>query len=217
MPTLTPKALVEQLTWRYATKAFDPKRPVAPEAWAALEQSLLLAPSSFGLQPWRFVVVTDPATKKRLRAVSWNQSQVEDGSHVVVFAIKRGLNAADVTRWVKRIAEVRKMAPEGLAGYEKMMVGFLARPKDVFDVDDWSARQVYIALGQFMAAAAVLGVDTCPMEGMDPAGYDQVLGLGAQGYATVVACVAGHRSASDAFAAQPKVRYPADQVIQHVR
>lgn len=215
--SVSPSQVVQQLSWRYATKQFDPAKPVSKEAWAALEQSLVLAPSSFGLQPWRFVVVTDPATKKRLRAVSWNQSQVEDASHVVAFAIKKGLGTQDVKRWVLRISEVRGVPAEGLAGYEKMMLGFVNRPKDAFDADDWCARQVYIALGQFMAAAAMMGVDTCPMEGLDPAGYDAVLGLAAQGYATVVACVAGHRAATDAFATHPKVRYRAEDVITHVR
>lgn len=210
-----PAQVLQQLAWRYATKHFDRNRPVEPAAWAALEQSLVLTPSSFGLQPWRFVVVTDPALKTRLRAVSWNQSQLEDGSHVVVFAVKRGLGAEDVRRWVRRLAEVRGQTPESLAGYEKMMLGFVGRPKPAFDVDDWCARQVYIALGQFMAAAALMGVDTCPMEGIDPAGYDALLGLPAEGYATVVACVAGHRAAHDGYAEHPKVRYPAAEVLRH--
>lgn len=217
MPTLAPEALLERLSWRYAVKAFDPARPVDPAAWAALEASLVLTPSSFGLQPWRFVVVTDASTKRRLRAASWNQGQVEDASHLVVFAIKRGLSVADVTRWVSRLCDVRGVERHKLAGYEQMMVGFLSRPAATFDVDGWSARQAYIALGQFMAAAAVMGVDTCPMEGIDPAAYDEILGLSAGGHATVVACAAGHRSAHDIYATHPKVRYPADEVVVHVR
>ena len=93
-----------------------------------------------------------------------------------------------------------------------MMVGSLTDPP--FDINEWAARQVYIALGQFMACAAVLGVDTCPMEGIDPAKYDEVLGIGGQGYRTVVACPAGYRAADDKYAQTPKVRFKTEDVIQ---
>jgi len=212
-----PNDVVErQLAWRYATKKFDPAKPVAPDDWRTLERSLVLAPSSFGLQPWKFFVVTDGAMKARLRAASWNQSQVVDASHVVVFALKTGLGPADVERWIARIGQVRGTPPAALEGYKKMMVGFLAQPTERFDVDDWAARQLYIALGQFMAAAAMLGVDTCPMEGLDPVAYDEILNLGGSGYRTVVVCVAGHRAADDATASWPKVRYETRDVVAHL-
>lgn len=216
MPTLSPQDLVGRLEWRYAVKAFDRGRPVAPEAWAALERGLVLTPSSFGLQPWRFVVVTDAATKTRLRAASWNQAQVEDASHLVVFAIRCGLGADDVKRWVDRLAQVRGVGRERFAGMERVMSGFVGTPRPGFDVDVWSTHQLYIALGQFMTAAAVLGVDTCPLEGIDPAGYDAILGLSAQGCRTVVACAAGHRLAGDPAGTQVKARFPDAEVVVHV-
>jgi nitroreductase len=83
-----------------------------------------------------------------------------------------------------------------------------------FDVNDWAARQVYIALGQFMACAALMGVDTCPMEGIDPGKYDETLGIGEQGYRTVVACAAGYRAADDKYAQTPKVRFRTEDVVQ---
>ena len=120
-----PAALVRQLKWRYATKQFDPDRHIPAEHWAALEAALLLSPSSFGLQPWRFVVVTDPATKARLPAISWNQAQVRDASHVVVFAVRRGINAADVDRLRDRTVEVRRASAESLEGYRQMPDGLV--------------------------------------------------------------------------------------------
>lgn len=216
IPAVTPDALVRQLTWRYAVKQFDASRKIPPATWAALEQALLLTPSSFGLQPWAFFVVRDPAKREALVASSWGQRQVVDASHMVVFAVRKGLSTADVDAYVARIAEVRGVAPAALAGYRKMMVGFVTRPADQFDVDDWSARQVYIALGQFMTAAAMLGVDTCPMEGLDPKAYDRILGLEGTGYATVCACPAGYRASGDALATQPKVRYPLPDVVRTI-
>ena len=212
--TLAPEQLLARLRWRYATKRFDPRARIDPATWAALEQALVLAPSSYGLQPWRFVVVDDPALRARLRAASWNQPQISEASHLVVFAIKKGLDAADVRRYVERIAAVRKVPRESLAGYEQLMVKHVQQPRP-FDIDEWSRRQLYLALGTFLTSAALLGIDACPMEGIDPAQYDAILGLGAQGYATVCVATAGTRASDDAYAALPKVRFEQRDVLVH--
>ena len=208
------ETLLRQLNWRYAVKKFDPARRIPADDWRTLEQALVLTPSSFGLQPWRFVVVTDQSVKERLVPLSWGQRQVADASHMVVFAIRRRVGPAEVDRHAARTAEVRGVAPESLAGFRKVVNNFLATPG--FDADDWSARQVYIALGNFMTAAAMLGIDTCPMEGIDPAKYDEVLGLPAEGCATVVGCAAGYRADDDKYAVAAKVRFPAEEVIRRV-
>lgn len=208
--------LLSALQWRYAVKKFDPTRKIPDATWRTLVEATVLAPSSFGLQPWRFVVVRDPKLREALVAHSWNQRQVADASHLLVFAQKKGLAAADVERYVKRTVEVRKTPAEQLDGYKKIMLGFVSQPREKFDVDAWSGRQLYIALGQFMAAAAVIGIDTCPMEGIDPAKYDELLGLRAEGYATVCACPAGYRAADDKYATTPKVRYATEDVVKVV-
>ena len=212
MPPVTPESVVAQLRWRYATKKFDPARTIPPPTWAALEQALVLTPSSYGLQPWKFFVVTDPAVKSRLPAHSWGQRQPQDCSHMVVLAIKANVGEPDIDRYVARVSEVRGQPLEALARFKQTMVGSLTDPP--FDINEWAARQVYIALGQFMACAAVLGVDTCPMEGIDPGKYDEVLGIAGQGYRTVVACPAGYRAADDKYAQTPKVRFKTEDVIQ---
>lgn len=215
--TIVPKETVlNQLRWRYATKQFDAKRRISEEDWSALEQSLVLTPSSFGLQPWQFIVVTDQRTKEKLVPVSWDQKQIADASHVVVFAIKKDLGASDVDHYIQRIAETRRATPESLQGFKNVLLGFLAQPSDKFDVNAWATRQVYIALGNFLNTAALIGVDTCPMEGIDPAAYDEILGLEAKGYKTVVVAAAGYRAETDKYATLPKVRYSADEVITHI-
>jgi nitroreductase len=216
MPTaISPEALLQSLRWRYATKRFDASRTIPAAAWAALEEALVLTPSSFGLQPWKFIVITDLTTKRALVPFSWNQTQVADCSHHVVFAIKKGITLADVDRFTAAIAESRGVAVETLKGYREMMAGFIGSATEQGWIDVWATRQVYIALGQFMTSAALLGVDACPMEGIDPAQYDDFLGLKAQGYQTVVACAAGYRAADDKYATLPKVRYPAAEIVQH--
>ncbi len=105
---------------------------------------------------------------------------------------------------------------EQLSGFEAVVNGFISKPESEFDVRSWATRQLYIAFGNFMTAAALLGVDTCPMEGIDPAGYDKVLGLEGSGYFTVAACPAGYRAEADKYAKLPKVRFEKSQVIQYI-
>ncbi len=215
MTPMTGSALIQQLKWRYATKKFDATKRIDPATWSALEEALVLSPSSYGLQPWKFLVVTDPALKAKLRAVSWNQAQVEDCSHHVVFLVKKDLGLPEIEHYVDRIAEVRGVSRESLAGYRGYMVSDLAEGPRAKTINEWAARQVYIALGNFMTAAAILGVDTCPMEGLVPAKYDEILGLEDSGWATLCACPAGYRAADDKYADAPKVRFPREEVIEH--
>jgi nitroreductase len=212
---LPENTLLTALGWRYATKKFDPARAIDPAGWAALEQSLVLAPSSFGLQPWRFVVVRDSALREALVPASWGQTQPRDCSHYVVFTVRVDLGEDHVDRYLRRTAEVRGVTVESLAGFRQVMLTSLNRARAAGSLDEWQTRQLYIALGQFMAAAALLGVDTCPMEGIEPARYDEILGLAGTGYRTVVACAAGYRAADDKYAATPKVRFPVHEVIEY--
>lgn len=216
MNPISADTLLEALHWRYATKKFDPDRTIDDPTWKTLEQALVLSPSSFGLQPWRFLVITRPELKARLVAASWGQTQPAECSHFVVFTVRRGLDAQDVDRFLQRTAEVRGQPVESLAGYRKVVVGSLDRARSAGALDVWQTHQVYIALGQFMASAALLGIDTCPMEGIEPAQYDTLLNLQDTGYATVVACAAGYRAASDKYAALPKVRFEPGDVIRRL-
>lgn len=206
--------LRERLQWRYATKQFDPNRSIEPEVWQALEDALVLSPSSFGLQPWKFLVVEDPVVRQQLRAASWGQSQITDSSKLVVFLGLRTVTIADIDRYLARTGEVRGLPVATFDGYRKVLVNFIEKGWAAKDLAGWNARQVYIALGQFMTAAAMLGVDTCPMEGIDMGAYDRVLGLADSPFTTLCSCTAGHRAATDKYAAVPKVRYPQEQVIE---
>jgi nitroreductase len=210
----TPDFVIQQLQWRYATKKFDSTRQIPDRVWHLLEQSLVLAPSSYGLQPWKFFVVRNPETRRQLAEHSWGQSQIIDASHLVVLAIKKDLSAADVDRHIGRVSEVRQIPVESLQSLAGVIKGHLAQPP--IPPQEWAARQVYIALGQFMTCAAMLGVDTCPMEGFIPAKYDEVLGLNERGYAAAVVCTAGYRAEDDKYATLPKVRFPVEEVVQHM-
>lgn len=214
MTPLTPADAVTALNRRYAVKKFDPARTIPPDTWAELEEALRLSPSSYGLQPWKFVVVTDPTVRRLLRPAAWDQSQITDASHLVVFCVKKGMGPADADRLVRRIAQVRGVPVESLDGYKGMMSRSLSKPAS--EVDPWMTHQVYIALGVFLATAAVVGVDACPMEGFQPDQFDQLLGLSARGYGSVVLAAAGYRAADDPYAKLAKVRYEPAEVIERV-
>ncbi len=216
MTPVSTQTISDALRWRYATKKFDPARKIPAATWRVLEDALMLSPSSYGLQPWKFVVVQDRATRERLSAASSGQRQPVDCSHFVVFSGRRNLDASDVDRHIARIAEVRGVPVDGLKGYGDVMKGSAERARAGGSLDNWMARQVYIALGVFMSAASLLGVDACPMEGIEPPKFDEILGLTAMGYGALCACAAGYRAADDKYAAAAKVRFEPEDVIIHV-
>ena len=215
MSIITGESLLQQLNWRYAPKKFDATKKISAADWAVLEEALILTPSSYGLQPWKFIVVTDPALKAKLRPASWNQSQVEDCSHLVVLAAKKDVTEADVDKFIARIAEVRGATIESLAGYKGFMMGDLVNGPRHAIIHEWAARQTYIALGNLMTTAALIGVDACPFEGIEPAKYDAILGLQESGYATISACPLGYRDHDDKYVGAPKVRFASQDVVDH--
>lgn len=216
MNNLKTSSLVESLNWRYAVKKFDSSKKISAEVWSALEDSLVLTPSSYGLQPWKFLVITDKSVMQKLTPVSWGQKQIEDCSHLVIFTVKEKMDEAHITHFVETTAIVRGVDPATMDGYKKMMIGDVVtgpRSKVSFE---WAARQAYIALGSFMTSCALVGVDTCPMEGIDPIKYDEILGLTDSGWRTVVACPAGFRADDDKYAVAKKVRFNKEEIIKKI-
>jgi nitroreductase len=212
---ISSEELLTALNWRYAVKKFDATKTVPAATWAAIEEALVLAPSSYGLQPWKFFVVTDRAIRQRLVPVSWGQTQVVDASHLVVLAVKADVGPADAERLIARTAEVRGIPVAVLDGYKQMMVGSLSRQSPEA-IREWMTRQVFIALGQLLASCALLGVDACPMEGFQPEQYDEILGLTAKGYRSVVIAPVGYRHADDKNATMKKVRYPKAEIVETI-
>lgn len=207
MNPITTQQLLNALHWRYATKVFDATKKIPDEIWQTLKQALILTPSSYGLQPYRFFVVESPAKRAELLPHTWNQRQVVDASHFIVFAARTKVTEADVDKLINHTSDTRRIPAESLNSYRGMMLGDLVNGPRSKMAHEWATRQTYIALGNLMACAAVLGVDACPMEGFVPAEYDRVLDLNASGYGAVVCCALGYRSPNDKYASLAKVRY----------
>jgi nitroreductase len=213
---ITPEQLLVALRWRYATKAFDPQRKIPANLWSTLEQTLVLAPSSFGLQPYRFLVVDDPSLRERLLPHAWNQRQVIDASHFVVFAARTNLTEAEVDTYLSLTAQIRGTALESLQGLREMLAATVLAESFAPRRLSWATFQAYIALAPLMTGAALLGIDTCPLEGFVPGEFDRLLDLGKEGLNAVVCCALGYRDPRDKYASLPKVRYPADHLIRHL-
>jgi nitroreductase len=145
--------LLTALNWRYATKVFDSSKKIPVETWGQLEESLVLTPSSYGLQPWKFLIVQDEALREQLVPHAWSQRQIADCSHLVIMLVKKALSEADVDAFLSRMVEVRGGTADALAAYRGMVMG--AQSKGYMSTD-WAKKQAYIALGQFMLATALL-------------------------------------------------------------
>ncbi len=211
---LLPQDLLARLQWRYAVKLFDPAKKISPSVWECLETALQLTPSSYGMQPWKFVVVQDTTLKESLRAASFNQKQVTDCSHFVVLTHTPEILESDVDKFLDALATTRAIPRGNLDGYRKVMLGDVHGHRQPF-IREWTKHQCYIALGNFMTCAAMIGVDTCPMEGLNPDKFDELLGLTNTRYRTVVACAVGYRSPDDKTATMPKIRYPKADIFEH--
>jgi len=199
---------------RYATKAFDPTKKITDRDLEMLIQSLILAPSSFGLQPWHFIVISNPEMKQKLQTVSWNQAQVGDCSHLFVLCAKTDLNQKDADKLIQLTANNAGIPVENLEQYAGMLTTFL-NSKTAEELTNWSQKQVYIALGFLMSMAASLGLDSCPMEGFDPPAYNEILGLDSKGLTATLVLPVGYHG-NDKYANAKKNRYSKEELVSFV-
>jgi len=204
------------LEWRYAVKSFDPTKKISADKWEVLEDSLVLSPSSYGLQPWKFLIVENKELREKLKPFSWNQTQVTDASHLVVFTTLKEITPDYIKEFIQRNMDVRNVPHDTVAGYEGMMIKNIVEGMDKDYVRTWNQRQSYIAMGFLLETAALLEIDTVAMEGITPKAYDEILGLDNTPYATVSAVALGYRSTSDQYQFAKKVRFEREKVIQKI-
>lgn len=196
---------LENLNWRYATKKFDPEKKINKEDLEKLMESIQLSASSYGLQPYEVFVIEDSEIREKLKAASWNQPQITDASHLIVFANLTSVNEAYIDSYIEKISNIRNIEKENLVGLKDMLQNNIAKlPQDEQKI--WAANQAYIALGNFLSAAAEMKIDTCPMEGFNAEEYDKILGLKEKGLSTAVIATLGYRSEEDAMQHAAKVR-----------
>jgi len=203
--------IIDSLNWRYATKKFDSKK-ISNEDMETLTEALRLSPSSFGVQPWKFVVVKNPELRGKLKEAVYGQTQPIEASDLIVLCRFAEFTTSYVSEFIANVAKDKNIPVEALKGYEDIILG-TARGMSKEKMDTWMEKQVYIALGFLLETAAFMQIDTCPMEGFDREAFDSILGLDKLNLKSVVICPVGYRSSEDKNAGMKKFRNAKEEVI----
>ncbi len=207
--------IIESLKWRYATKKFDPSKSVSPDDLQTILEVGNLAATSYGLQPFQFVVVSDPAIRQQLVPFSYNQPQPAQASHVIVIAVRTDVDAEFIRESARFTEQVRDLEVGQLDGYAKQMIGAITSMNEQERLL-WAQKQSYIVLANLMTACAVLKIDSCPMEGFIPAEYNRILDLDAKNLHASVVLPVGYRAGDDEQQGFAKVRKPLGEMTHFV-
>jgi nitroreductase len=208
--------VIDKLNWRYATKKFDAAKKVDDATLERILEAIRLAPTSSGLQPFEVLIVSNPELRAKIREVGWNQAQITDASHLLVFAAWDNITEARINMMFDLSNEQRGTVNEGWENYRQMLHGIVVARSEQANFDA-AARQAYIALGVALVAAAFEGVDSTPMEGFDPAAVDQILSLKERNLRSVVILPIGYREADgDWLVNLKKVRRPRQQLVSEI-
>ena len=210
---LDSKDVVKSLLWRCAVKSFSQEK-LPNDIIDSIKEILVLTPSAYGIQPWRFIIVQNEEIRKQLTSHSWNQPQIENCSHFIVFCAMKTINEKYINEYIELMAEKRGTKIADLVWYKDMLVKNLLNLSD-HEFLEWSKRQAYIALGNLLTSLAVMQIDSCPIEGLSASDYDKILGLENTNYATVFACPIGFRDQNDPYAKLTKVRFDIEDVFEY--
>lgn len=206
------KNIIEALGWRYAVKKFDSNRKIDDEKFNTLLECLRLSPSSYGLQPWKFIIVNDLEVRKNLKAAGYNQSQITEASHLIVFSVPENIDDAFVDNYIKLTSEIRNIGVEDLKGFGDMIKNVIhSLTKE--QLVEWATRQLYLSLGVLLSSCASLEIDACPMEGFDKDKFDEILDLKKLGLKSKVIITLGYRSSDDEYSKLKKVRNQKEDIF----
>jgi len=205
-------SLLENLNWRYATKKFDATKKISDADLNTLKEAVRLAASSYGLQPYKVVIVENPEIREQLKAAAYGQTQITDASQLFIFANDLNAGPESVAAYIKNISETRGIPVEALGGFEDMMNGVISNlSQEAKNI--WTAKQTYIALGTLLSAAAELKIDATPMEGFNPAAFNEILGFDKLGLNASVIATVGYRHEEDEAQHFKKVRKSQEELF----
>ena len=207
---------IEQLEWRYAVKKFDSGKILSEEKIKKLKQAFNLTASSYGLQPIKMVVVQNKELQAKLVPVSMQQEQVSQASHLLVLCIEKNVDADFIASYFEKVKHVRGTSDQILAPFKNGIVSSFSK-KDVREIQEWSKNQAYLAMGNLLTICAMEKIDSCPMEGFSPEGYDKLLNLSEIGLTSVLVMPVGYRAADDVFSSFKKVRRNMDDSVIEIK
>jgi nitroreductase len=206
------KNIIDALEWRYAVKKFNEEALLSEHQLEAVKKAFNLSASSYGLQPYKLVMLQNKALQERLLPHSYNQKQVVQAAAVLVFCIRKDIDSSYIDGYFGLIASARGQSPESLDGYKNFMKSTLVG-KTPAEMSLWATNQVYLNMGTLLTACAAMEIDSCPMEGFSPAGYNQVLELDKMGLEAVLVMPIGIRASDDSVAILKKVRKPLEEAV----
>lgn len=210
---ITGKELISAMNWRYATKKFDPDRKLTEDQVNSLLESLRLSASSMGLQPYEFVHVRDPEIREQLKEHSYGQGQITDASELIVFAAKTSISREYIEEYARAEAALRERSEDQILRKIESTLAYVSQ-SDAAELFNWNSKQSYIAMGSLLSAAALLQIDSCPMEGIIGEEYDRILRLEPLNLRSLAVVTLGYRSSADSYASQPKFRFPQGRIIK---
>ncbi len=200
------------MNWRYATKVFDKSKKIEESTLDELTEILRLSPSSYGLQPWKFIIVKNEDVREKIKEAGYGQGQITDASHLIVFANKTNIDEKLVDEYINFMASERGIDVSNLDGFKGMINGVFSS-QNVSGLRNWASRQVYLAAGVLIASCAVLNVDACPMEGINMKAVDDLLNLENLGLESRMVVALGYRDESDEYILKKKIRFPKEDVF----
>ena len=206
---------IESLHWRYATKSFDTSKKITEEDLNLLKEAVQLSASSYGLQPYKVLVVESKKLREALKPLSWNQPQITEASHLFLFINNIQTNGEEVDGFIAEVERVRGIEPQKLETYSSF-VKSKTTALSPNEKNHWTAKQAYIALGNLLSAAAVLRIDTCAIEGFEKDRVNELLNLESKGYSATFMVAIGYRSENDQNQFLKKVRTPIDHLFETV-
>jgi nitroreductase len=196
---------IENQNWRYATKKFDSTKKISTENLNTLKEAMRLSSSSYGMQPYKILIVENPEVRAQLQPAAWGQSQIVDASHLIVFANITNFGIEDIDAVLNIFTTQRALPDNALDGYGGFIKSKIATlPEEVKNV--WTSKQTYLALGNLLNAAAELKIDVTPMEGFDPSAVNEILGLEKLGLNASLLATLGYRHEEDETQHYKKVR-----------
>lgn len=206
-------SFIQNQQWRYATKKFDPSRKISEQDMAILKEAMRLSSSSYGLQPYTIFIVENPELRQQILPAAWNQAQVVEASHLIVFAHVLNISDAHIDNYLNNMAQTRGLAIEDLKPYGDFMKSKINALTEA-QRNTWTSKQTYLALGNLLNAAAELKIDVTPMEGFEPEKVDQILGLTEMGLGASLMATIGYRHADDASQNYNKVRKSTEELFK---
>lgn len=209
----TNKKIIDALTWRRAIRVFDPTKKVSDADLLTILESAQLSPSSYGLEPWKFFVISDPRMREKLRKVGYDQPKITEASHLIILA-HRTDGEAVVDELITLTARIQNKREEDLAGFKQMLDDALFHRAPGIIRDDWFKAQTYIALGVMIATASSLGIDNGPMEGFDTDAVNELLGLKEKNLSAATMLTLGYRDEHEQLPA--KVRREYTDVVEFI-